>query len=85
VTTTTFDAPPPTVPLRLHVPCENAAFVVTIDGRPYAGFVSRAYAEMAVALWSGEIDGKGDRIPFDQRSHCGWAAARGRHFEIVDR
>jgi len=65
------------------IPCQRADYVVTIDGKPYAGFVSRAYAEMAVGLWSGEIDGHGFPIAPDERARRGWPAVRGHHLEIV--
>lgn len=67
------------------IACERADFVVTIDGKPYAGFVTRAYAEMAVALWSGEIDGMGNPVPVYERARHGWSPARGRRLEIVER
>jgi hypothetical protein len=67
------------------IPCEGAEVVVTIDGRPYAGFINRGCAEVAVALWSGETDGGGLPVPQDERTRHGWPAARGRLLEIVDR
>ncbi len=73
----------PVAPIR-PIPFEGAAFVVTIDGRPYAGFINRSYAEMAVGLWSGEIDGFGEPVPPRDRARHGWAAVRGRRLEIVD-
>jgi hypothetical protein len=66
------------------ISCESASFVVTIEGRPYAGFVNRAYAEMAVGLWSGEIDGNGLPVPPHERAGRGWPAARGRRLEILE-
>jgi hypothetical protein len=71
-------------PIR-PIPCTCAQFIVTIDGKPYAGFLTRAYAEMAVGLWSGEIDGGGLRIPLQLGGRHGWVAARGRRLEIVER
>lgn len=71
-------------PIR-PIPCETAAFVVTIDGKPYAGFVTRACAEMAVLLWTGEIDGIGNPIPPSERGRRGWLAVRGKSLEIVER
>ena len=67
------------------IACTGADFVVTIDGKPYAGFVSRAYAEMAVGLWSGEIDGMGNPVPLYERARHGWLPARGRRLEVVER
>lgn len=66
------------------IPCAGARVVVTIDGRPYAGFSDRATAEEAVKLWSGEpID---EEAPFDpRRAALGWAALRGRTIDIVER
>jgi hypothetical protein len=68
-----------------RIACANAEFVVTIDGKPYAGFISREYAEMTVALWSGELDGSGLPVPPHERAQHGWPAARGRRLEIVAR
>ncbi len=67
------------------IPCESASFIVTIDGKPYAGFVSRACAEMAIATWLGEVDADGEPIPPDQRGRHGWRAVHGRRLEIVER
>ena len=66
------------------IPCARARVVVTIDGRPYAGFADRATAEEAVKLWSGEaID---EDIPIaPRREALGWAAVRGRSLGIVER
>lgn len=72
----------PLPPIR-SIPCERADFVVTIDGKPYAGFVNQIYAEMAVGLWSGEIDGNGNPVPQNERVRHGWPAARGHVLEIV--
>jgi hypothetical protein len=66
------------------IPCSGAEFVVTVDGKPYAGFIDRAYAEMAVSLWSGELDGRGLPIPVEERTERGWPAARGRRLAIVE-
>jgi hypothetical protein len=71
-------------PIR-PIPCESAEYVVTVDGKPYAGFVNRAYAEMAVGLWSGELDSNGAPVPAHQRTRPGWPAARGRRLEIIER
>jgi len=68
-----------------HVPCSTALYVVTIDGRPYAGFTSRTCAEEAVALWTGEVDAHGDPVPPGARERHGWAAVRGKRIEIVER
>ena len=66
------------------IPCERAEYVVTIDGKAYAGFVTRAYAEMAIQLWSGQVDGHGFPVaPGDRETH-GWSAVRGRRFDIVE-
>jgi hypothetical protein len=74
----------PSAPIR-SISYENAPFVVTIDGKPYAGFVTRAYAEMAILLWRGEVDGIGNPVPVAERGQRGWSAARGRALEIVER
>jgi hypothetical protein len=58
---------------------------VTIDGKPYAGFVTRAYAEMAIRTWTGEIDGIGNPVQFSERGRRGWSAVRGRSLEIAER
>jgi hypothetical protein len=71
-------------PMRA-IPCGSANFIVTIDGKPYAGFISRACAEMAVGLWSGEVDGGGFPISPDERARHGWSAARGHLLEVVER
>src|SRR5262245_3180081 len=64
-------------PIR-PIPCAGARVIVTIDGRPYAGFTSRAAAEEAVKLWSGEITGSG--LPLMRRAAAivGWPAVQGR-------
>jgi hypothetical protein len=67
------------------IPCNTASFVVTIDGKPYAGFVSRASAELAVAMWLGEVDAYGEPLPPHERGLRGWRAVRGRRLEIVER
>jgi hypothetical protein len=67
------------------IPCGDASFVVTIDGKPYAGFVSRASAEMAVAMWLGEVDANGEPLPPHEKGQRGWPAVRGRRLEIVER
>jgi len=71
-------------PIR-PIPCESAEVVVTIDGKPYAGFINRAYAEMAVGLWSGELDSNGLPVAPHQRKTPGWPAAQGRRLEIIER
>ena len=64
--------------------CARAPVVVTIDGRPYAGFADRAAAEEAVKLWSGEVNGGG--FPLSVRhATSGWPAVRGRTLIIVER
>lgn len=66
------------------IPCARARVVVTIDGRPYAGFGDRAAAEEAVKLWSGEVTGAG--FPISSRPAVfGWPAVRGRMLGIVER
>ncbi len=66
------------------IPCAHARVVVTIDGRPYAGFVDRATAEEAVRLWLGEVTGGG--LPILSRpAGFGWAAVQGRSLDIVER
>jgi hypothetical protein len=67
------------------IPCAGARVVVTIDGRPYAGFANRAAAEEAIKLWSGEVTGGG--LPISSRDHgtSGWAAVRGHTLAIVER
>jgi hypothetical protein len=67
------------------IPCGSADVIVVIDGAPYAGFVNRAYAEMAVGLWSGEIDGNGNPIPWEERPSRRWPAIRGKVLAIVER
>ena len=75
------ESPPP----ARAIPSESASFVVTIDGRPYAGFVNRASAESAVRLWSGETDGGGLPVPPHERDRHGWPAARGRLLAVIER
>jgi hypothetical protein len=66
------------------IPCTRARVVVTIDGRPYAGFADRASAEEAVKLWSGEVTGGG--VPISPRPGVsGWPAVRGRALGVVER
>jgi hypothetical protein len=67
------------------IPSDGARFIVTIDGKPYAGFVDRFYAEQAVKMWLGEIDGAGLPVPFPEREIRAWPAIRGRRVEIVER
>jgi hypothetical protein len=67
------------------VPSHDALFVVTIDGKAYAGFVDRRYAERAVEMWRGEIDGAGAPIPAWDRERRAWPAVRGRKLDIVER
>jgi hypothetical protein len=68
-----------------RVPCEGASVVVTIDGRPYAGFVNRAYAEAAITLWRGETDGMGLPVPSSERTRFGWPAVRGHELRVLER
>jgi hypothetical protein len=63
----------------------GARFVVTIDGRPYAAFLDRFYAEQAVQMWLGEIDGAGLPVPHTDRESRTWRAIRGRKVQIVER
>jgi hypothetical protein len=67
------------------IPSDGANFIVTIDGKPYAGFVNRACAEAAVGLWSGAVDGGGFAVAPDERVRHGWPAARGHLLEVVER
>jgi hypothetical protein len=64
---------------------DGARFVVTIDGKPYAGFLDRSYAEQAVGLWLGEIDGAGLPVPAQDREKRAWPAIRGRNVQIIER
>jgi hypothetical protein len=65
------------------IPTSGACAVVTIDGKPYAGFVSREYAEEAVRLWTGLTNGCGFPVPVNQRDRSGWIAVRGRILDII--
>jgi hypothetical protein len=67
------------------IPCGDARFVVTIAGRPYAGFHSRECAEMAVRMWTGEVNGAGFALDAAERAGAGWPAIRGLPIEIVER
>jgi hypothetical protein len=67
------------------IPCGDARFVVTIASRPDAGFYSRECAEMAVRMWTGEVNGAGFALNSDERAGAGWPAIRGLHIEIVER
>ncbi len=67
------------------IPVGGARIVVTIDGRPYAGFLTRAYAEDAIRLWTGEVNGIGIPVPPEHRSACGWHAIQGHVLEVVER
>jgi hypothetical protein len=67
------------------IPVGSARVVVTIDGKPYAGFINRACAEEAVRMWTGEINGAGLPVPDQQRAGAGWLAVRGHAFSIVER
>jgi hypothetical protein len=64
---------------------DNARFVVTIDGRPYAGFRDRFCAEQAVGMWLGEIDGAGLPVPLKDRAGRAWRAILGKKLAIVER
>jgi hypothetical protein len=64
---------------------ETAGFIVTIEGRPYASFAERQYAEQAVGMWLGVIDGAGEPIPYEQRQRRAWRGISGRKVEIVER
>jgi len=71
-----------------HMICpmpEEAHFVVTIDGRPYAAFVDRVCAERAVKMWLGEVDGADEPVPYHERKGPTWRALRGRKVDIVER
>jgi hypothetical protein len=67
------------------VASETAPFVVTIDGKPYAGFVDRFSAEQALQMWRGEIDAGGEPVPPAERERRAWPAVRGRELSIVER
>ena len=67
------------------IPTAGARAVVTIDGKPYAGFVSREYAQQAVHMWTGIVNGCGFPVPVEQRERAGWPAVRGRVLDIVER
>jgi len=67
------------------IPIGGARVFVTVDGQPYAGFLTRASAEDAIRLWMGEVNGIGIPVPPEQRSACGWHAARGHVLEVVER
>jgi hypothetical protein len=67
------------------IPCSGARFVVMIAGRPYAGFVTRAYAEEAINLWAGEANGCGMPLRASERDQAGWPAIRGLALTIVER
>jgi hypothetical protein len=67
------------------IPVGSAHVIVTIDGRPYAGFINRTHAETAVLLWMGEVNGCGHEVPAEQRAESGWLAVRGHTLGIVER
>jgi hypothetical protein len=67
------------------IPSEGARFVVTIDGKPYAGFVNRLCAEQAVRMWLGEIDAGGMPVPPSAQERHAWRGVRGRKVKIVER
>ena len=67
------------------IPVGSAPIIVTIDGKPYAGFINRACAEDAVRMWAGEINGAGLPVPDYQREDAGWPAVRGHALGIVER
>ena len=67
------------------IPAGSASVIVTVDGRPYAGFVNRACAEEALRMWTGEINGAGLPVPDEQRARAGWPAVRGHALGIVER
>lgn len=67
------------------IPIGGARVFVTIDGNPYAGFLTRAHAEDAIRLWTGEVNGIGLPVPLEQRGACGWHAVRGHVLEVVER
>jgi hypothetical protein len=67
------------------IPVGGARVIVTIDGQPYAGFLTRACAEDAVRLWMGEVNGIGIPVPPEQQTACGWHAIRGHVIEVVER
>jgi hypothetical protein len=67
------------------IPCDTAPFVVTIAGKPYAGFYTRECAEEAVRMWSGERNGAGFVLRHDDRDDAGWPAVRGLSLAILAR
>ena len=67
------------------IPCHGAPVVVTIAGKPYAGFWTRACAEEAVKMWAGEMNGCGVPLNATDREQAGWPAVRGLAIAIVER
>jgi hypothetical protein len=67
------------------IPCGGAHFVVTVAGKPYAGFQTRACAEEAVRMWSGETNGCGVVLSLPDRTDAGWPAVRGLPLAILER
>ena len=67
------------------IPCDGARFVVTIGGKPYAGFYTRECAEEAIRMWSGEINGCGVYLNAADRVEAGWPAVRGLALAIFER
>jgi len=67
------------------IPCHDARFVVTIGGKPYAGFYTRECAEEAIRMWSGEVNGCGFVLNAVDRTEAGWPAVRGLQLAITER
>jgi hypothetical protein len=66
------------------IPCKSARVVVTIEGKPYAGFYTRECAEEAVRMWSGQANGGGTPMTHEDRERAGWPAVRGLELAIVE-
>jgi hypothetical protein len=79
-------SPPQIRPTAIRpIPTGSARVIVTIDGRPYAGFLSRECAVDAIRLWNAEINGSGFPVPVEMRDRCGWQAVRGRVLGVLER
>jgi hypothetical protein len=74
--------PRPKKPIRAIPFPQNARCCVTIDGKPYAGFVNKSSAQDAIDLWRGKVDGLGRRVTKFFGAH--WPAIEGRELAIVD-
>jgi len=79
-------SPPQIRPTTIRsIPTGSARVIVTIDGKPYAGFLSREYAVDAIRLWNAEVNGSGFPVPLEKRDGCGWQAVRGRVLSVIER